>query len=173
MTATEPTSDRIPPGAIVVAVDGSETADRAVAWAGKYAAGEDRPLVIAHAFNAIGRPEAAGVHHIDGGVMYAQLTEHLRTGGEELVRDAGDKVAKSHPSVSITSVVEDADPRQMLLRLGEDASLLVMGSRGRGTVRSLLLGSVTSAVAGRVGCPVVVVPPSDDGAEESSSQSTA
>src|SRR5690349_11065406 len=156
------TSKPIPPGAVIVAVDGSETADRAVAWAAKYAAGEDRPLVLAHAFNTIGRPEAAGVHHLDGGVMYAQLAESLRTSGEQPVGVARDKVAESHPSVSITSVVEDADPRQMLLRLGEDASLLVMGSRGRGTFRSLLLGSVTAAVAGRVGCPVVVIPSRDE-----------
>lgn len=171
MTGTEPGSNPIPSGAIVVAVDGSEPADRAVTWAAKYAASEERPLVLAHAFDTIGRPEAAGVHHIDGGVLYASIAEHLRTSGEELVEAASDKVAESHPSVSITSVVEDADPRQMLLRLSEDASLLVMGSRGRGTFRSLVLGSVTAAVAGQVRCPVVVIPPTD-GAPDTSTQST-
>ena len=168
MNGTERTSNPIPSGAVVVAVDGSETADRAVAWAAKYAASEDQPLVIAHAFDAIGRPEAMGVHHVDGGAMYAQLSENLRIGGEELVKAAIDKVGASYPSLSATSVVEDSDPRQMLLRLGEDASLLVMGSRGRGTFRSLVLGSVTAAVAGRVGCPVVVIPQSGDGAEATS-----
>ena len=88
------------------------------------------------------------------------------------IRLAIDKVAESNPSVSTTSVVQDADPRQMLVRLGQDASLIVMGSRGRGTFRSLVLGSVTAAVAGRVGCPVVVIPPSDDRGGETSSQST-
>lgn len=168
MTASERTSNPIPSGAVVVAVDGSETAERAVAWAAKYASAEDRPLVVAHAFDAIGRPEAMGVHHVDGGAMYAQLYENLRIGGDELVKAAIDEVATSHPSVSVTSVVEDSDPRQMLLRLGNDASLLVMGSRGRGTFRSLVLGSVTAAVAGRVGCPVVVIPPSGDGETASS-----
>jgi nucleotide-binding universal stress UspA family protein len=58
----------IPNGAIVVGVDGSETADHAVARATRQASLEDRPLVIAHAFGAIGQAEAAGLH-FDGGAF--------------------------------------------------------------------------------------------------------
>jgi nucleotide-binding universal stress UspA family protein len=75
--------------------------------------------------------------------------------------------------VNITAVVEDGDPRQLLLRLAEQASLVVMGSRGRGPFRSLLLGSVTAAVAGRASCPVVVIPPNDDSDGEPLSRATA
>jgi nucleotide-binding universal stress UspA family protein len=41
----------------------------------------------------------------------------------------------------------------------ENASFVVVGSRGRGDVRAAVLGSVSHAVAGRAPCPVVIVPP--------------
>ena len=168
MSGSEPVAKPIPNGAIVVGVDGSDTADRAVAWALRYAALEGRPFVIAHAFGALSTPEAAGLH-FDGGATLAQFNEQLRARGEAVVAATTGKVAESNPSADITPVVEDGDPRQLLLRLAEQASLVVLGSRGRGPFSSLLLGSVTSAVAGRAGCPVVVIPPNDDSDGEPSS----
>lgn len=157
--------DPIPHGSIVVGLDGSETADRALAWAARYAALEDRPLVIAHAFGPIGTQEAAGLA-FDGGASFSLVYEQLQAGGEALVTGATEKVAESHPSVGTTTVVEHTDPRQLLLRLAEHASLVVLGSRGRGPFRSLLLGSVTAGVAGRADCPVVVIPARDEPDEE-------
>src|SRR5438270_10401063 len=59
MSGSEPVANPIPDDAIVVRVDGSDTADRALAWAARYATLEDRPLVIAHALGTIGTPGAA------------------------------------------------------------------------------------------------------------------
>jgi nucleotide-binding universal stress UspA family protein len=162
--------DGVPTGAVVVGVDGSETAERALAWAARYAELEGSPLVIAHSLGFIGTPEAAGLV-FDGGPSFAVIHEQLHADGEALVAAAAVKVADSHSSVSVSTVVEDRDPRQLLLRLAEDASLVVLGSRGRGAFRSLLMGSVSSAVAGRAGCPVVVVPAQDDVAGARSAQS--
>ena len=171
MSESEPVASPMPNGAIVVGVDGSDTADHAVAWAARYATLEDRPLVIAHAFGAIGEADAAGLH-LDGGA-FAIIYKQLHAGGEAVVAAATRKVAESHPSIGMTTVVEDGDPRQLLLRLAERASLVVMGSRGRGPFRSLVFGSVTAAVAGRAGCPVVVIPPNDDRDGEPPTRSTS
>ena len=170
MSGAEPVPSPIPTGAVVVGVDGSEAADRAVTWAARYAALEDRPLVMAHAHGTMGAPEAAGLQ-FDGGATFALVYEQLRAHGEAIVAAATAKVAESDPSLGVTSVVEHADPRQLMLRLAEQASLVVMGSRGRGPFRSLLLGSVTAGVAGRARCPVVVIPPDEDADEEPSSES--
>jgi nucleotide-binding universal stress UspA family protein len=52
----------------------------------------------------------------------------------------------------------DGRPAATLARVSADLDLLVMGSRGRGTLRRALLGSVSSEVIERARCPVVVVP---------------
>jgi nucleotide-binding universal stress UspA family protein len=158
MSGGEPVSDSVPHGAVVVAVDGSEASDRAVAWGARYASLEDLPLVIAHTFGEPGAPHAAGWPQFDSAVTFAAIYEQLREGGQAVVDTAAATVAESYPTVSVSTVLEDGDPRHLLLRLAEDASLVVMGSRGRGPFRSLLLGSVTSTVAGRAHCPVVVMP---------------
>lgn len=49
------------------------------------------------------------------------------------------------------------DAADALLRAGDNAFALVTGSRGRGELRGLLLGSVGLAVAARAHCPVIVV----------------
>ncbi|MFC7495961.1 MULTISPECIES: universal stress protein [unclassified Nocardioides] len=161
MSETGTAQPSVPDGAVVVGVDGSETSDRALEWAARYAALEGRPLVIAHALGTIGAPEAAGMQ-FDGGATFALVYDQLRADGETIVAAATTKVADAHPSLETSTVIEHGDPRQLVLSLAEHASTVVMGSRGRGPFRSLVLGSVTATVAGRARCPVVVIPPAED-----------
>jgi nucleotide-binding universal stress UspA family protein len=59
------------------------------------------------------------------------------------------------------------DARQALIDLSDRASIIVVGTRGRGRVRALVLGSVSVAVASHARCPVAVVRPADrDGERE-------
>jgi nucleotide-binding universal stress UspA family protein len=160
MTDSEPVTRSIPEGAVVVGVDGSETAARAVAWAARYAALEGRPLVLAHAFGVIGAPETVGLH-FDTGAAYGLVYGQLQDAGEAVLAEVRAKVAETHPELEVATALDAGDPRTLLLLLAENAELVVMGSRGRGPFRSLFLGSVTATVAGRAGCPVVVVPPAD------------
>lgn len=53
-------------------------------------------------------------------------------------------------------------PAERLADLADDesAQLIVVGSRGRGPLRSALLGSVSTSLIGLARCPVLVVPPS-------------
>jgi nucleotide-binding universal stress UspA family protein len=144
-----------PAQAVVVGVDGSRTADRALGWAAQYALVVNKPLLITHAVPAI-EPDVTGWGS-DGG-SFVRVDEQLLADGEALVAAAAKQVAESHPDLDVSTVVEQTDPRQLLLRLAEVAAVVVTGSRGRGQFRSLLLGSVTAGVAGRAGCPVVVIP---------------
>lgn len=60
-------------------------------------------------------------------------------------------------------MLDFVDPRELLLELSQDAAMLVLGSRGRGKIRSLLLGSVGVALVRHAHCPVVVHRPGNIG----------
>ncbi len=61
-----------------------------------------------------------------------------------------------HPDLRLLLVADVLDPRQALLALSDEAHVLVLGSHGHGRLKSLLLGSVSAAVANAAHCPVVV-----------------
>jgi nucleotide-binding universal stress UspA family protein len=62
----------------------------------------------------------------------------------------------------VHQVVRTADARRALLDVSVHASTIVLGSRGRGHVLSIALGSVSEEVVGRATCPVVVIRPRHD-----------
>jgi nucleotide-binding universal stress UspA family protein len=64
--------------------------------------------------------------------------------------------------VSASSEVRDGRAAEKLLEVTHSVDLLVLGSRGRGPVRRLLLGSVCDAVVRAAACPVLVVPPAGE-----------
>lgn len=58
----------------------------------------------------------------------------------------------------MVTTVQPEDPVAALVRESHEAALVVLGSRGRGRIAGMLLGSVSLALANRSHCPVVVVP---------------
>jgi len=151
------TISSLPNGAIVVGIDGSEPSNRALAWAADEAALDHRPLVLVHAVGGLGVPGTVWLTEGD-----PQVTR-MRAEGEDLLAAATQQVLGRHPSVEVHSRVVTEDARQALLEVANQAWLIVVGSRGRGSVRSLLLGSVSAAVARHATCPVVVVRPHPPG----------
>ena len=87
--------------------------------------------------------------------------DRFRREAEEVVAQAAAVVEKDAPSVECKRLAPEGLPGRVLLEQSSDASLLVVGSRGRGAVASLLLGSVSQEVVQKAGCPVVVVPHED------------
>lgn len=122
-------------GSVVIAVDGSEHAGRALRWAADQAALEHRRLAVV----AVGEAAAGS---IDQAVASARAW---------------------HPGLAVVRAVVPGDPREVLLDASAHAYLLVLGSRGRGAVKSMLLGSVSAAVSAQAACPVVVCRPPADG----------
>jgi nucleotide-binding universal stress UspA family protein len=128
-------SERPPAASIVVGVDGSVHAERALRWAAEQALLERRPLVVL----------AAG------------------DGAEPAAREAVTLVQQTYPTLSVEGLTRSGDPRHVLIELSREAHLLVLGSHGRGPLRSLLLGSVSAAVSAHAACPVVVCRPDHSG----------
>ena len=141
------TTSKTRAGTVVVGVDGSASASCALAWAAEQAVAEHRALTLAHA-----------VSPLDAAWLDDAGTESL-----ELLRVAREVVAERTPDLEVDEVLRIVDPRDLLIGLSGNAAMVVLGSRGRGPVRSLLLGSVGVALSRHAGCPVVIHRPSDPG----------
>lgn len=149
----------IPPGTIVVGLDGSPSADRALDWAIDQAVREHRPLTLAHGLD----PASSVWLDPTGGADYRALSEAQLQDREDMLSRARARIADRAPTVPVHEAVWASDPRVTLLDLSDEASLVVVGSRGRGPLRSMLLGSVSASVARHAACPVVVVRPGKAG----------
>ncbi|TMR99471.1 universal stress protein [Nonomuraea basaltis] len=134
---------------IIVGVDGSRTGLEAVGWAADEAALRRTPLTVAHAV-------ARWVYEESDG-RYAEIRHWLREGANTVLIAAEDRVRREHPDVEVTSELLPGDPRTALINASEGAELLVVGSRGVGGVRGLLVGSVAHGVVAHARTDVVLV----------------
>ncbi len=144
---------------ILVAVDGSPDADAALGHAIDLASSEHAKLTI---FSAVPSPPAFA-YSTPGAAALSDLAEQARKETDEIVRAA---VARVPDDVSVTSVIRTEPAKPALLRQIADGGhdLVVMGSRGRGAVRSALLGSVSHHVLHHSAVPVLIVHgPQDEG----------
>ncbi len=136
---------------IVVGVDGSETAERALAWAVEEARLRGATLEVVLAWHL---PYVAGYPYAGVGFDANAF--------ERDSREALDKIVDRIDTDGIPEVVRTlrpGDAASALLDAGTEADLIVVGSRGLGGFSGLLLGSVSHHVTHHATCPVVVVPP--------------
>ncbi|MFJ1967314.1 universal stress protein [Streptomyces sp. NPDC087903] len=134
---------------LVVGVDGSDASLLAVDWAVDEAARHGLPLRLVHA-SRWERYERALPSTGLGRPSERVLEEHL-------VASAAERAGRRDPEVKVTTGTVPDEAAEALLREGNNAFALVTGSRGRGELTGMLLGSVGLAVAARAHCPVIVV----------------
>jgi nucleotide-binding universal stress UspA family protein len=134
---------------ILLAVDLTDASSGAVVEAIELAAANEAELVVLTVVEPSNlRMPGGRTRRVD------QERDRLEAGARDIVgraRGAG---------VSATYLIWEGDPAESILdaSISEDADLIVLGSRGRTNLRRLLLGSVSSAVARRASCEVVVIP---------------
>jgi nucleotide-binding universal stress UspA family protein len=156
-------------GKIVVGVDGSEESARALDWAVEEAQLRGLRLEVVYAYDhqpewlRYGPPptlegltlediersqaqpgapsaEAVGREHAEA-LLRSMLTEDVERKGVKVQR----------------TIADEQKPAPFLVERSQDAELLVVGSRGRGSVGSMLLGSVSTHCVHHASCPVVVI----------------
>ncbi|MFF7588439.1 universal stress protein [Kitasatospora purpeofusca] len=135
--------------AVLAGVDGSPESTVAAHWAAGEALRRGAPLRLLHAWPWL----------TDGRASFAD-PEDLPVAAQRMLAAVAEEVAARHPGLAVqTDVVLDAavDGLVAATEVAEDADLLVLGSRGLGGFKGLLVGSVSMAVAGRAAVPVVVV----------------
>jgi nucleotide-binding universal stress UspA family protein len=137
---------------ILAAIDGSPDSEEALTQAVDLAESEHARLTL---FSAINAPPAVAYTGMGGDVV-TKLTEEGESDTEKILRTALERVPDD---VSVTTIMSSEPARPALLRQLEQGQhdLLVMGSRGRGAVRSVLLGSVSHYVLHHSPVPVLIV----------------
>jgi nucleotide-binding universal stress UspA family protein len=145
--AVVPETVRAPVGRVLVGVDGSPASERALAWAVDEADRRDAELVLVHAWQ-----------------YPYELTSERFDRGRDLARvDAATLLEQQVAAVRerraapVGERLVEGSAAEVLLDASDIADVVVVGSRGRGGFRSMLLGSVAQSVAAHATCPVVIV----------------
>jgi nucleotide-binding universal stress UspA family protein len=131
---------------IVVGVDGSAHSNEGLRWA------------LAHA-ERLGDTEVVAV--FAWGLPLIEFPgafdkDEIEAGAKRFLQETIQHVAPE-PPVPLKLVVAHGDPATSLIEASQEASLLVVGTRGRNPFRGLLLGSVAQGCAADSACPVVIV----------------
>ncbi|MBZ4019646.1 universal stress protein [Streptomyces purpurogeneiscleroticus] len=134
---------------VIVGVDGSDSSFQALDWAVDEAALHGLPLRLVHA-SKWERYEGLTAAPLGG-------RPPGRVVADNIAGSAAERAQRRNPDVKISAETFAEDAVGALLREGHHASALIVGSRGRGELAGLLLGSVGLAVAARATCPVIVV----------------
>ena len=135
------------PGRIVVGVDGSENADAALEWA----------VVQAQRTGA-----TLEIHTASGPESLISSSGHGAEHLERILERAAEHARRIAPDIVTTKKAYDGLPSADLIGASQGADLLVVGTRGRGGFRGLLLGSVGRQCVHQAACPVVVVRPAGE-----------
>lgn len=154
----EPLSIHGGPRRVVVGVDGSDLSNEATGYAFEQASGRGLGLTVLHAWSA---------NVYTSGVALTALSEPWRELAAEQERITSEAIAQwaaTFPNVDVLIRVTQGRPADVLVDASAGAELVVVGSRGRGGFRGLLLGSVSRSVLHQAHCPVAVLrrfPPDD------------
>jgi nucleotide-binding universal stress UspA family protein len=137
---------------IVVGVDGSENARRALEWAIAEANIRQARLTVVSAWQipnvVLSSPVATAAYDADV----------WRDAARETVEAALQSVTADDLPADIDRQVIEGPPAKVLVDAAKEGDMIVVGSRGRGGFAGLLLGSVSQQVAHHARCPVVIVP---------------
>jgi nucleotide-binding universal stress UspA family protein len=142
-------------GLLVVGIDGSPASIKALEWAAKYAHTLDCTIEIITTWE----PYIPSGELIGSGMALGLAIPELdpeNIAAESIQKSIEIVFGASPPSHLIHRTLMGA-PERVLVDESENATLLVVGSRGHGKLHDLVLGSVSSTCAAKAKCPVVVV----------------
>lgn len=154
---------------ILVGVDGSEHSKRALGWAIEEAQLRDVPVVMVHAYEPA---RVRSPYTYSYSAMPGNLTDDLREQERQWRQEQEEQVRQHAESTAarilesvvgtrdrgqVETLVVPRDPADVLVELSGNAGLLVIGSRGYGGFKGLLLGSVSQKCLHHARCPVAVL----------------
>jgi len=136
---------------ILVPVDGSDQARKAIDFAANLAKQNDATIHLLHVYKLPIIPEGMGEYVISDRIELQAL-------GDKIISVAQDEVRKKGGQ-HIEATVMEGDPAERIIAYAKDhdVDMIVMGSRGLGSFKGLLLGSVSNKVSHRADRTCVIV----------------
>jgi nucleotide-binding universal stress UspA family protein len=135
---------------VVVGVDGSKEATQAVAFATAEADREGDELTVVYAINA---PDPV----VDAGLTPTSLAELIAEEERLVLAETVAGLKEDYPGLPVHQILEtERGPVEALVDAAVSARMLVVGSRGRGGIKRLLLGSTAHGVLKHLPCPTVI-----------------
>ena len=146
------------PGKILLATDGSEEAELALKTALDLAGSTGSEL---HVVTVSREYNPAYYEFPDHGKLLDDVLWALEREAREVLDEQLKKIEEAGGTVAEAHLKKGGRKDQKIVDLGEEigASLIVMGSRGRGGLRRALMGSVSDSVVRHAHCPVLIVRP--------------
>jgi nucleotide-binding universal stress UspA family protein len=140
--------------AVVVGLEADGSSDAAIEFAANEV-GDGRDLHLVHAW----RLPLASVDALEALVVERpqDIAWH-----REVLSQAGDRVREDFPEVVVREQLTESFPARALVEAARHASLVVVGTHGRGQLGTLVLGSTARDVMYNSTTPVCVVPTADD-----------
>ena len=139
-------------GCVVVGVDKLGTENPAVTVAARYAA--DHGLTLA----VVSVVPTTGYLPVNSYELEMAVQEQLKAPAQQLTESVAEELRGEFPGLETVTRVLEGRPADALVDASRTADLLVVGTRGYGGFRGLLMGSVSQAVLADAESPVMVVP---------------
>lgn len=145
---------------VTVGFDDSASSHQALRWAAAEAARRGAELNIVHAVRPFGAAEVAWL--AETGIALALVRGEAAERVQQLLDEAAETARAAHANLVVRSTATTGDAREVLLGEATRSRLIVAGSRGRGPLRSMLLGSVGAALVRHSVAPVAIIRPRED-----------
>ena len=142
---------------ILVALDGSDHANHALTVAMDLAEKYSANLLLLTAVQPI-YLSSGGFYPSTAKVM-RDIAETQKKDSEQVLAKAQTHVKKGNLTIQVATKLVEGRPADVIIATAQEESvdLIVMGSRGRGGIKQLVLGSVSDRVADGAPCPVLIV----------------
>ena len=147
---------------ILVALDGSEPAGKALDFALNLAEKYSAEILLLSAFQPVivpmTSPQITAVPHIPP-VAVGTYSKELKAIHEKVLSEALKKAKKIKPNLEISTKLVEGRPSEKIVETAKEGNfdIIVMGSRGLGGIKAFFLGSVSDRVADEATCPVLIV----------------
>ncbi|TPX57747.1 hypothetical protein SpCBS45565_g08159 [Spizellomyces sp. 'palustris'] len=149
---------------VVIALDSSKSSDYAFNWAlDNFLSPEKDLCVLVNVRPIAAVPGPFGTAYMDFTDYVVQVEERYRTESHALLQRYASLVKKR--KIAVKAIAMRGDPREELCRKVEelDADAFILGSRGLGTLKRVILGSISDYCVHHVKCPVLVIKNKDAG----------